>query len=110
VRSRAFYFVSVLCLLAISAPSWAKYLSSKFEFAHLTKIAGTNLKPGTYRFVANVSTGETNVLRNGKVVVHVKGQWVDLKEKSTYNEVLSTGHDIQEVRFAGRNRTLKFGS
>jgi hypothetical protein len=110
MRSRAFYFVSVLCLLAISAPAWARDLSSKFEFDHLTKIADTNLKPGTYRFVSNESTGETNVLRNGKVIAHVKGQWVSLKDKSEYSEVLSTRHDIQEVRFAGRNRALKFGS
>jgi hypothetical protein len=49
-----------------------------------------------------------NVLQGGKVVAHVKGQWVNLHKKSRYGEVLSTRRDIQEVRFAGQKQAIKF--
>lgn len=108
MRIRVSLLLSVLCVLMMSAPAWARNLSSQFTFSHLTKIANSQLKPGQYRFIADESTGQVKVLRKGKVVAHVQGQWVNLKKKSEYSEVMSTRHEIQEVLFAGQARGIKF--
>ncbi len=110
MRIRTSLLFSVLCALALSAPAWAKDLSTSFEFDQATVIAGTHLKAGQYRFVVSESTGQMKVLRGGRIVAQVKGQWVDLKDKSQYNEVMSNHNDIQEVRFQGKNRAIKFPS
>lgn len=108
MRIRTSLFVAVLCMLALSSPAWAKNLSFHTRFNHLTKIATASLKPGQYRLVADESTGRMNVVRYGKVVAQVKGQWVNLKKKSQYSEVMSNRYHVQEVRFAGHSRALKF--
>ena len=108
MRIRASLLLCVLCSLAMSAPAWAKVLSNRFEFDQATAISGNHLKAGKYRFLANESTGLVKVMRNGKLVAKVKGQWVNLKDKSQYNEVMSKRNNIQEVRFAGKTRAIKF--
>ncbi|HVB98688.1 MAG TPA: hypothetical protein VNJ12_05060 [Candidatus Dormibacteraeota bacterium] len=110
MRIRMPFFLCLLCALAMSAPAWAKDLSTHFEFDQLTRIGSTQLKPGQYRFIADESTGQLRVMRNGKIVVEVKGQWIDLKDKSEYSEVMSTRNDIQEVLFAGKMKAIKFPS
>ncbi|HVB35415.1 MAG TPA: hypothetical protein VNJ52_13735 [Patescibacteria group bacterium] len=108
MRFRVSFLLTALGMLAISAPAWARNISTHFDFAQTTKVVSTQLKPGHYRFVVNESTGQVRVLLHGKVVAQVKGQWVNLKTKSPYNETLSTRHNLQEVRFAGRSKALKF--
>lgn len=110
MRVRVSLLSAVLFALALSAPAWAKDVSSRFQFDHTTVIAGAHLKAGKYRFLADESTGQIKVLHRGKVIAHVKGRWVDLQGKSQYNEVMSNHNDIQEIRFAGKNRAIKFSS
>lgn len=108
MRIRMSFLASVLCVLAMAAPSWAKGLSTRFFSSKPMNIGTTQIKPGRYRFVVSGSTGKVNVLRHGKIVAKVDGKWVNLKHKSPYNEVLSTRNNIQELCFAGKTRAIKF--
>ena len=53
MRFRVSFLITAACLLALSAPAWARRLSTKIEIDHATKIASAQLKPGNYRLVAD---------------------------------------------------------
>ena len=108
MRTRAYFLLFAFCAMLISAPAWARDLSTNAQFASPNKIANINLKPGQYRFVANESTGGVKVLRQGKLVARVKGKWVNLTSKSPYAAVESTRNNIQEILFSGQKRAIKF--
>jgi hypothetical protein len=110
MRLRVSFFLLAACLLGLSMPVFASTVSTQMQFGHVTKLANVNLKPGNYRFVANESTGEVKVERSYRVVARVKGKWVKLGKKSQYSEVLLTNHKIQEIRFGGKKRAVKFSS
>lgn len=108
MRTRTYFLLIGLCTLLMSAPAWAKVVSTNTQIASPSKIANIKLKPGQYRFIANESTGKVKVLHNGKLVARVKGKWVNLKTKSPYTAVESNRNQIQELLFSGKNRALKF--
>lgn len=110
MRLRVSFLLVLACLLGMSAPVWAKSLSTKMQIGHTTKLVNVELKPGQYRFSANRSTGQVKVERNYKLVAKVKGRWVKLKQKAQYTEILMTNHDIQEIRFAGKKKAVKFAA
>ena len=110
MRLRASLFVSLICVFAMSVPALAKTLSTHIELDHQTKLLNLDLKPGHYRLVINEANGKVKVMRDYKVVGWVKGDWVKLKRKSRYSEILMTHHDIQEVRFAGKKQAVKFAA
>lgn len=110
MRTRVSFLVTTACLLALSAPAWAGRLSTTVEIDHATRIATARLKPGNYQLEANENTGQVKVLRDGRLVAHVKGKWVNLNRKSEYSEMLTDNHRVQEVRFAGKKKAIKFRS
>jgi hypothetical protein len=110
MRLRASFLVTAACLLALSAPAWARRLSSNFDISHATRIVSVQLKPGHYHVVADESTGQVKVLRNDRLVAQVKGKWVTLERKPEYSEMLTDNHDIQEFLFAGKKKAIKFKS
>lgn len=110
MRFRLSFFALVACLLALSTPVWASALSAKIYLGHSARVGATDLKPGNYRVSANESTGQVKWMRNDRLVAKVKGKWVKLGKKSQYTEMLSDNHIVQEVRFAGKKRAIKFSS
>lgn len=112
MRLRVSFFLVAISLLGLSVPVWASSFSTKMEFDHACKILNVKLKPGAYRFVANPSTSMVKVERSkdDSIVARVKGQWVKLGKKSQYSEVLMNRRDIQEIRFGGKKRAIKFVS
>lgn len=110
MRLRVSLLVSLACLFAMASPALAKTLSTHIQLNHETKLLNLELKPGHYRLIANTTNDQVKVMRNYKLVGRVKGRWVRLKRKSFYSEILMTHHDIQEVRFAGKKRAVKFAS
>lgn len=112
MRFRVSSLLVLACLFGLSAPVWASNLSMRTWFAHKTKVANVWLKPGQYRFVANTSTGQVQVESrgSGRVVARVKGDWVNLAKKSSYTEVVSTNHVVQEIRFGGKKKAVQFTS
>ncbi len=110
MRLRVSILLVLACLLGMSAPVWAESFATKMQLGHITKLENVKLKPGQYRFLANPSTGQVKVERHYKLVAKVKGQWVKLKKKSQYTEILMTNHNIQEIRFAGKNKAVKFAA
>jgi hypothetical protein len=110
MRIRFSFLPVAACLLGMAMPVWASTLSTKVQFNHATKLVNVNLKPGQYRLLANESTGQVKVERNYKVVARVEGKWVKLGRKSQYSEVLSTNHRVQEIRFAGKKKAVKFSA
>ena len=110
MRLRVSSLSILCCFLAMSAPAWAKTLSTHIDIDHVTKLANLDLKPGRYRLVADEANGQLKVFRDGKLVGEAKGEWVKLNRKSEYSEILMTRHVIQEVRFSGKNEAVKISS
>ena len=110
MRFRVSLLLLAASMVAFAAPVWASNLSTHVQIDHVTKLLNVQLKPGKYRLVANETNGQVKVEHRYKVIARVKGQWVNLKKKSHYSEVLMDNHDIQEVRFAGKKKAVKFAA
>lgn len=110
MRLRVSFLVALACVFAMTAPAMAKTVSTRIQITQEAKLLNLKLKPGNYRFVANTANNQVKVIRNYKVIGRVKGEWVKLHRKSRYTEILMTHHVIQEVRFAGKVRAVKFAA
>lgn len=110
MRIRVSLLLAALCLFGISAPVWAGTIATHVDILHAAKVLNVKLKPGNYRFLANQSTGQVKIEHHYKLVARVKGKWVKIHNKPQYNEVLLTNHKIQEIRFAGKIKALKFSA
>jgi hypothetical protein len=108
MRVRISTILVLVCLLGLSLPVMAKSLSAKMNLSQPTKIVNVELKPGQYNFIADTSTGVVKVEHKYKVVAKVKGRWVKLSKKADLTEVLTNGHNIQEIQFAGKDTAIKF--
>jgi hypothetical protein len=95
------HFLAGLALLAIATPVWARTYKEPLMLDKNTLIGGTELKAGSYELTADDGKNDVSILRDGKVVATVQGQWVKLPQKSLYSSVASDGDKITEVMFSG---------
>ncbi len=110
MRLRVSLLLVALSLFGMSAPAWAGTLSTQIDLIHAAKLANLNLKPGKYRLTANESNGQVKVEHHYRLIGRVKGNWVKLHNKPQYTEMLMTNHKIQEIRFAGKIKAVKFSA
>jgi hypothetical protein len=110
MRLRVYVCVALACLFAMTAPALAKTLSAPVDLNQTTKLLNLELKPGHYVLVANMESGQVDVIQGHKVVGHVKGQLVNLKSKSNYSEVVIDSNTIEEIDFAGKAEAVRFST
>lgn len=110
MRLRVSFLLVALFLFGMSMPVWARTISAKIDLIHAAKVVDVKLKPGNYRLLANESNGQVKIEHHYKVVARVKGKWVEIHHKPQYSEVLMTNHKIQEIRFAGKIKAVKFSA
>jgi hypothetical protein len=104
-------FGSVLAasaILALALPVWARSLNVTLDLMNSATIAGKQLKPGHYRFVANPKASDVKVYRNYKLIAMVPGHWVNKPSKSPYTDVVLTKRQISELDFAGKTQAIRF--
>lgn len=108
---RGVYGATVTAIaLALTLPLWAKRLTAEIDLDKPAKLGTVELAPGHYQLVADEATGLVKVIRNGKTVAEVKGEWFKMERKPSYTETLMTENNIQEIHFAGQLQAIRFSS
>lgn len=104
---KRFYSLAVLAMLALASPVFAKSFSQTIDISRPTTIGRKSLRPGHYKFTANLSSDMVRVEHDGKVVATVQGKAVDLKNKAPYSALVFNGQRIQEIQFQGKMQAIK---
>ena len=99
------YFVTVVALSVMLVPVFAKPLLKTVDLTAPQKIAGKELREGSYLF--KVDDTKLTVLLKNKVVAEAEGRWEPRNTKVEHDTFIS-GPDgqIQEIRFEGEKRVF----
>ena len=104
MRFRKFYLIG-LAVFTLTMPAWAKTFKQTVDLSESRTIGSTQLKPGSYEFVADDSKMDLSIVQKGKVIATVQGQWVKTSDKS---QGLDTQKDkITQVRFHGSEQAFQ---
>ncbi len=106
MQRRLFTALSFLLVLALVLPAAAAPFKGSFKLFKDATLAGTALKAGEYRLVAEDST--VTIFRGGEKVLETQVTWVS-GEKQQRTSVVTSGEEIQEIRIRGQEGHLKFG-
>jgi tetratricopeptide (TPR) repeat protein len=101
------YFLAPLAILTLTMPVWAHKYKTSLSFDKDTTIKGTQLRPGSYQLAADDTKKGLNILRNGKVIATVQGQWVKLPQKPDYSSIVLDGADVTQVQFGGSGQAFR---
>jgi hypothetical protein len=96
------HYIAGLAMLTLTIPVWAHTYKQSLPLDKEATIGSAELKAGDYQLTADDSKTELNILRNGKVVATVQGQWVKI-QKPQDSTVVSDGDKITQVQFGGSN-------
>jgi hypothetical protein len=114
VRNKAFQLLAVALALAVAIPALAASKSKKdfrpvarstFELVGNETLNGTALKAGEYVVTADES--KVTFWQNDKLVAEAPIQWQTLIDVTARNTLLLDSGKIQEIRFAGKTRSVK---
>lgn len=103
------YFVAVLAMAVMVMPVFAKPVSKTVDLTSSQKIAGKELREGSYTF--KIDDTKLTVELKHTVVAEAEGRWEPRDTKVQYDTFV-TGADgqVQEIRFAGEKRVFVIGS
>jgi hypothetical protein len=100
--------VSLLAAIAFAIPAWASHkMSTRLTLDNPAKIGNTTLKPGSYRLVVNSGQNDVRVMHHGRLLATVPGQWVNLKNKSPYTDVVINKNQVKEIDFSGKTQAVR---
>ncbi len=94
--------VTVVPALAAVAKEFKLPVKATIEVVSPATIAGKELKPGSYRVVAEES--KITLSQNGKVVAEAPVQWAEANDKEPETDIVLEGNAIKEIRFGGKTR------
>jgi hypothetical protein len=102
--------LTVVAVLALSLPIWARTDSAQLVIDHPVTIGTQQLEPGTYNIKANDGENQVNIVRadNGKTVASVPCEWVQLAQKPRETEVLFNADRVVEIDFGGKTKGVAF--
>jgi hypothetical protein len=100
------HYISALAMLTLTMPVWAHTYKQSLPLDKETTIGSADLKAGDYQLTADDSKTELNILRNGKVVGTVQGEWVKI-QKPQNSTVISDGDKITQVQFGGSEQAFQ---
>lgn len=105
VKQWLFLFLAI----ATAVPAFAKIakdfklpLKATLDVAVPASIAGKELKPGSYKVVADES--KVTLSQSGKVVAEAPVSWAEADSKEPETDFVLERGAIKEIRFAGKAR------
>ncbi|HEV2491261.1 MAG TPA: hypothetical protein VGT03_15765 [Candidatus Acidoferrales bacterium] len=113
-RNKPLHLLAVALALVLAIPALAAskakkdpkpIVRSNFELVGNEMLNGTALKPGIYVVTADES--KVTFWRDDKLVAEAPIQWQTLMEVTARNTLVLDSGKIQEIRFAGRARSVK---
>jgi hypothetical protein len=99
--------VALLVALPLAARDTAKNgkaTTAQVEILSTVTLAGKQLKPGTYRVVADDS--KVTVTMNGKVVAEAPVEWKDESAKPNNSNIVTNDDQVKEIHFGGKMRYI----
>ena len=102
--------LTVVAVLALSLPIWARTDSAQLVIDHPVTIGAQQLKPGTYNLKANDAENQISIVRadDGKTIASIPCEWVQLAQKPRETEVLFNADRVVEIDFAGQTKGVAF--
>ncbi len=102
--------LTVVAVLALSLPIWARTDSAQLVIDHPVTIGTQQLEPGTYNLKANDGENQVSIVRadNGKTIASVRCEWVQLAQKPRETEVLFNADRVVEIDFGGKTKGVAF--
>jgi len=100
--------LTVVAVLALSLPIWARTDSAQLVVDHPVTIGTQQLEAGTYDLKANDAQNQINVVRtdNGKTIATIPCEWVQLAQKARQTEVLFNADRVIEIDFSGKTKAV----
>jgi hypothetical protein len=98
-------FVALLIAMPVVARDNAKNgkaTTADVALLSAASIAGKQLKPGTYRVIADDS--KVTLTLDGKVVAEAPVQWKDETNRPHYSQIVTTDDQVKEIHFGGKMR------
>ncbi len=94
--------LTVVAVLALSLPIWARTDSAQLVVDHPVTIGAQQLEPGTYNLKANDAENQISVVRadDGKTIASIPCEWVQLAQKPRQTEVLFNADRVIEIDFS----------
>ena len=86
-------FISAVAVLTLTMPVWARTYKQSLPLQKDATIGSAQLKPGEYQLTADDAKTELHILRNGKVVATVQGQWVKIQKPQRLHGSFRWGQD-----------------
>jgi hypothetical protein len=108
MRFRLLQCFSILAVLAIATPIWARTKSADLHLTDPATIGTTQLQPGEYKLRVEEGGSQVSILRQGKVVAEVPCHWVQLQAKSKLTEIDRNADQITEIHFEGDIQAAQF--
>jgi hypothetical protein len=102
--------LTVVAVLALSLPIWARTDSAQLVIDHPVTIGTQQLEPGTYNLKANDGENQISIVRadNGKTIASVPCEWVQLAQKPRETEILFNADRVVEIDFGGKTKGVAF--
>lgn len=99
------YFVAIVAMSVMLVPVFAKPLLKTVDLTAPQKIAGKELREGSYLF--KVDDNKLTILLKNKVVAEAEGRW-EPRNTQVEHDAFISGPDgqIQEIRFGGEKRVF----
>lgn len=108
MRSRVLQCFTVLAVLIIAMPIWARSKSAEVHLTDPATIGTTQLQPGAYTLKVDDGGTQVSVVRQGKIIAEVPCHWVQLSAKPKTTEVNFTANQITEIEFGGDLQAAQF--
>ncbi len=102
--------LTVVAVLVLSLPIWARTDSAQLVIDHPVTIGTKQLEPGTYNIKANDGENQVNIVRadDGKTIASIPCEWVQLAQKPRETEVLFNAERVVEIDFGGKTKGVAF--
>ena len=108
MRFRILQCFTILAVLAMAVPSWARSKSVELHLTDPATIGTTQLQPGSYILKVDDGATQVSVVRQGKVIAEVPCHWVQLPAKPKTTEIDFTANQITEIEFGGDLQAAQF--
>jgi hypothetical protein len=108
MRFRLLQFLSILAVLAIATPIWARTKSVDLQLTDSATIGATQLQPGDYQLRVEEGANQLSVVRQGKIIAVVPCHWIQLQSKPKSSEIDTNSNRITEVHFEGDIQGAQF--
>jgi hypothetical protein len=107
MRNFAKYATTMAAVAVLSLPVWARTQSATLIVEAPMQIGTTQLERGTYEIRASEGQDHVTVVKDGKAVVEVPCQWIQLNKRASQSEIVTSENRVTEIDFGGKTEAVQ---